>query len=45
MRESLNLATPDVRIGNARGATGFGGRSIGFTRYVFAGLRRCRSSD
>ena len=38
MRESLNLATAGVRIGNARGDTGFGGRSIG-DRALFPGGR------
>jgi hypothetical protein len=29
MRESLNLATAYIRIGNGRGAAGVGGRLIG----------------
>src|SRR5882757_11503760 len=36
MRESLNLATADVQIGNGRGATGFGSRLIG-DRALFPG--------
>jgi hypothetical protein len=35
MRESPNLATAEVRIGHGRGATGFGGRSIGERAGVF----------
>jgi hypothetical protein len=38
MRESPNLATAEVRIGHGRGATGFGGRSIG-DRALFPGGR------
>jgi hypothetical protein len=38
MRESLNLATAGVGIGDGRGATGFGGGSIG-DRAVFFGGR------